>query len=195
MLKRFLGLDQDNREAVLRALPLGGVGVEIGVWKGEFSRRILKTAKPKTLHLIDPWLVSDEGDRRDEAWYGAQKISQSEMDAIHDRVAAEFGEQIAAKQIFIHRGASRKVLSTFAENGVDFVYVDGDHSYEAVVDDLASALRVTRPGGLIVCDDYLLGAWWGDGVVRAVHEFLARAAVIVEAKLETQMVMRKLPAA
>ncbi len=36
-------------------LPKGGVGAELGVWKGEFSVRLLKGAKPRQLYLIDPW--------------------------------------------------------------------------------------------------------------------------------------------
>jgi hypothetical protein len=192
MLTRFRRKAHDSRLAVLHALPRGAVGAEIGVWKGDFSRQILQAAKPKTLHLIDPWLVSDEGDRREQAWYGAQKTSQPEMDAIYEKVVLSFSAQITALQVRIHRGASRRVLATFAAESVDFVYIDGDHSYLAVVEDLASALRVTKSGGLIICDDYLLGEWWGDGVVRAVHEFVAGAPVIIEAKTGGQMMMRKL---
>jgi hypothetical protein len=194
-LKAFFFGDQNARATVLRALPRGGVGMEIGVWKGEFSERIRKVARPRVLHLIDPWLVSSEADRSRNAWYGADKISQAQMDAIHDQVVAKFAREIAANRVKIHRNASRQALATFPENSVDFVYVDGDHSYAAVVADLASALRVTRGGGLIVCDDYLLGRWWHDGVVRAVHEFLGAAPVIIEKKLGSQIVLRKLPTA
>jgi hypothetical protein len=190
--RRFLGKGGDDRAIILRALPPGGVGVEIGVWKGEFSQRILKTAKPSVLHLVDPWLASDEDDRKGQAWYGADRITQEGMDGLHDRVTAKFSRETAAGRVRIHRGTSRDVLATLDEQSVDFVYVDGDHSYAGVVADLIAALRVTRQGGLIICDDYLLGQWWGDGVVRAVHEFLGWAPVIVESKVDSQMVMRKI---
>ena len=193
MFERLRGANADGRDAVLRSLPTAAVGVEIGVWKGDFSRRILKVAKPAVLHLIDPWLVSEEADRVGQAWYGAHKITQAEMDAIHDQVTTRFEREIAAGRMALHRGPSRDVMAALAPDSADFVYIDGDHSYQAVVDDLDAALRVTRSGGLIVCDDYFLGQWWGDGVVRAVHEFLARAPVVVESKVDTQMVMRKRP--
>ena len=183
------------RDTVLRALPKGGVGVEIGVWKGDFSARILKIARPKRLHLVDPWRVSDEPDRRGEAWYGAERISQAEMDAIHDRVAGRFSAQIAADRVRLHRNPSREAMAEFADDSVDFVYIDGDHSLAAVGEDLRAALRVTRPGGFLICDDYLLGQWWGDGVVRAVHAFLVAAPVVVDSKRDTQMILRKLPSA
>ena len=194
MLNIFNNQEVAARSAVLKSLPPGGVGVEIGVWKGEFSTRILKTAKPKLLHLVDPWLVSAREDNNLEAWYGANAISQSEMDRIHDGVASAFANEIAAGRVQIHRDASKDALSAFADNSVDFVYVDGDHSYEGVVADLEAALRVTRARGLIVCDDYMLGKWWKDGVVRAVHEFLVSAPVIIHSKQNSQIVMRKLTA-
>ena len=192
MFQRLTRSDPDARNAVLNALPKGGVGVEIGVWKGDFSARILQAAKPQTLHLIDPWLVSDEADRADEAWYGAGKVSQADMDRIHKQVTERFAQDIAAQRVRIHRAAAAEGMAGLPESSVDFVYVDGDHAYEAVRADLAAAFRATKPGGLICCDDYLLGAWWGDGVVRAVHEFVLERSVIIQAKQAAQIVLRKL---
>src|SRR5687768_10063686 len=51
-----------NRDTLLRMLPKGGVGVEIGVNRGGYSKRILAVAAPKVLHLVDPWPT----DRKDE---------------------------------------------------------------------------------------------------------------------------------
>lgn len=195
VFRGFLSRGETARDAVLRALPKGGVGVEIGVWKGDFSARILELAKPARLHLVDPWRISDEPDRRGEAWYGADRVSQRGMDAIHDQVAARYQREIVAGRVLLHRDASRDAMAGFANDTVDFVYIDGDHSLEAVAQDLQSAFRVTRPGGFLICDDYLLGQWWGDGVVRAVHEFVLAVPVVVEAKRDTQMVLRKLEAA
>jgi len=177
---------------VLRMLPSDSVGVEVGTWRGDFAARILKTAEPRTLHLVDPWLVSDEEDRADRAWYGTGRVSQREMDEIHDAVVGRFGREIAAGRVVVHREGATTALRSMAPASVDYVYVDGDHSYAAVVADLAESFRVARPGGLICCDDYMLGSWWGDGVVRAVHEFLAAKPVIIEAKAGSQMVIRKL---
>jgi hypothetical protein len=32
----------------------GGIGAEIGVYRGQFTRTILNTVTPQRLHLIDP---------------------------------------------------------------------------------------------------------------------------------------------
>ena len=183
------------RKKVLDILPTNAVGAEIGVWKGDFSAQILKSAKPKTLHLIDPWLVSDASDRTDQAWYGADKITQSAMDSMHKAVSDRFAREVSLGRVRIHRSDSPTALGTMEANTVDYVYVDGDHSYDGVSTDLAEAYRVCKVDGLICCDDYLLGAWWGDGVVRAVHEFLVTRPSLLYYKANTQVVIQKLAAA
>lgn len=196
MLKRvyhhFFDQAEIARTKILRALPKGGVGVEIGVWKGEFSARIFKETRPATLHLVDPWAVSDAADRADAAWYGAGQISQAEMDTIHDGVARQFARQIDAGTVRIHRKPSQDALRDFADESVDYVYVDGDHSYAGVTADLQDAFRITRPGGFICVDDYKLGAWWGDDVIRAVHEMLVDKPVVIARKISSQAMLRKL---
>lgn len=42
-----------DREAMLHALPKGGTVGEVGVWKGDFSRNILRICGPHRFHLID----------------------------------------------------------------------------------------------------------------------------------------------
>ncbi|HEV2363395.1 MAG TPA: class I SAM-dependent methyltransferase [Caulobacteraceae bacterium] len=190
-LRRRLTRGGDGRQFVLDLLPRSGVGIEIGVWKGDFSARILAVSKPEILHLIDPWRVASDPDRTDRAMYGAGRLSQANLDEICDGVHRRFDRQTRAGRVIIHRADSTEVLPGLPESSVDFVYVDGDHSYEAVRDDLAAAVRVVRPGGLICCDDYLLGQWWQDGVVRAVHETLASHRLVVAQKSGAQIVLRR----
>jgi len=44
---------------------------------------------------------------------------------------------------------------------------------------------------MICCDDYFLGAWWKDGVVRDVHNFLSAYPVVIHSKANSQIVLRK----
>jgi hypothetical protein len=192
MLKWLAKGESAARKAVLEMLPKDGVGIEIGVWKGDFSAQILKAARPKALHLVDPWLTSDASDRTTDAWYGADQITQDAMNTIHDQVVHRFGREIESSQVLVHRSDAAHALGSMAESSVDYVYVDGDHSYEGVSADLVEAYRVTKIDGFICCDDYLLGAWWKDGVVRAVHELLASKPVTIHYKANTQVVLRKL---
>lgn len=179
------------RRAVLASLPKHAVGVEVGVWKGNFSSQLLKVTSSRVLHLIDPWLLSDEGNRKDGAWYGSAKVTQDQMDEIHAGVARRFARQIASGQVVIHREASSTAMAAMPAESVDYVYIDGDHSYEAVAEDIRQAFRITRPGGMICCDDYSSTGWWEDDVIRAVNESLASNPAAIHSKVDSQIVLRK----
>ena len=49
-----------------------------------------------------------------------------------------------------------------AGNRADFIYVDGSHRAAEVLEDLVLAFHATRPGGIIICDDYLKVGQGGD---------------------------------
>lgn len=179
-----------TRQAVLGMLPKGGSGAEIGVWKGHFSAAILKVAEPRLLHLIDPWEQRTEP-AYDKALYGA-KMPEN-IDDVHAGVCAQFADQVAAGTVQVHRAYSHDVLPNLVPGSLDFVYIDGDHSFEAVRQDLAMAIEVVRTGGLICLDDHHMGKWWGDGVVRALNETLGAhpQGLILQFCANTQVVVQK----
>ena len=182
----------DPRLIALQQAPKGGIAVEVGVHKGEYSDRILEVVQPRKLHLVDPWKLSADPAHA-TSWYGP-KSSQAELDARHDDVVRKFADRIAQGVVEVHRGTSERVAMDFAEK-VDLVYVDGDHTYDGVRTDLGCWWPQLNPGGVVIGDDYMLGKWWKDGVVRAFNEWIARPDVIVRWKMGTQIAIQKLPAA
>src|SRR5689334_12291037 len=73
-LANLLGLSGepgDPRVFLLKMLPARSVGAEIGVHKGDFSAQILRTVRPHTLHLIDPWQY-EPSEAYEQAWYGGK---------------------------------------------------------------------------------------------------------------------------
>ena len=159
------------------------------MWKGDFSAAILKHAEPKTLYLIDPWLLRDDAFHHG-SWYG-QKNSP-DMDAVCEGVRQRFREECEAGVVVIKRALSQDALKAFPDEHFDFIYIDGDHEYSAVKEDCLLAFDKVRRGGLICGDDYTLGGWWKDGVVRAFHELIHERPVIVHYAGGTQIVLRKL---
>jgi predicted O-methyltransferase YrrM len=61
-----------------------------------------------------------------------------------------------ASRVRILAETSASAMSDLAVAGTRFglVFIDGDHSYEAVRDDADRALKVLRPGGVLACHDY-----------------------------------------
>jgi predicted O-methyltransferase YrrM len=64
---------------------------------------------------------------------------------------------------------SRKFDPTPYEKKMDFIFVDGDHSYEGVKNDTEKAFKMLAPGGAILWHDY--GASSDLGLVRYFVEF------------------------
>ena len=153
------------RRQLLKLLPRHAVCVEIGVWTGEFSERIIQYTKPRVLHLIDPWLF-DPPTLPMRGRFVAK--SSDDMDTVYESVLEKF-----RNRAIVHRGTSESVLPTFPDNYFDWVYIDGNHAEDFVRSDLELALTKVKDGGIIAGDDY---SWdrCGDGypVQRAVLGFV-----------------------
>jgi Methyltransferase domain len=163
------GRRRAQRVRVLWRFPKSGVGAEIGVWKGDFSTYLLRVTRPARLHLIDPWHFETDPD---DSRVGQRAKSQQNMDAMHDHVGQRFARQIAGGTVVVHRARSDEVAPTLEP--LDWVYIDGNHTYQGVLDDLTAYYALLRPGGALAGDDYGMPGWWGDGVREAVNEFVAR---------------------
>ena len=91
------------------------------------------------------------------------------MEGIYKDVVNKFKEK---KNVLIHRGTVKSFYESNLNKKVDIIYVDGDHSYEGVLNDLFYADKLTVKDSIIAMDDYQLKGWWKDGVVKALNEFL-----------------------
>ncbi len=94
-------------------------------------------------------------------------------------------------------GNSATVLSTLADACFDAVYIDGGHREQEVWDDAMHAWRVTRPGAVIIFDDYEWepGLPLEDRPKRAIDRFLLRHAGQYRILHHGyQVILQKLPA-
>jgi hypothetical protein len=146
-----------NRSELLQELPKNSVGAEIGVFCGDYSREILATVQPETLHLVDLF----EG-----------KVTSGDKDGRHMRtvdMAVIRGEldQIG-ENVQTHAADSVEWLQAQPFASLDWVYLDTTHEYERTLAELRAARLAVKPGGLI-CGHDLSRAF--PGVFRAVAEF------------------------
>ena len=96
-----------------------------------------------------------------------------EHNAEHARVAQDFfNRSQSGSKITLLRGEALDILRTLPDAGTDLVFIDADkHSYSLYYEE---AMRMLRPGGLILADNAL---WYGrvfdpkDDDSRAMAEF------------------------
>lgn len=173
------------RERLLRMLPRNAVCAEIGVWKGGFSEQILRIANPRELHLVDPWTFQPKFANR---MYGGSVAKSSEdMELIFQGVVDRFKHK---ENVTIHRGYSDEVLRGFPDKYFDWVYVDGNHYYDYVIEDLRLSYTKIKPGGLLCGDDYL---WEQDGIYHirdAVADFVQEQGLRRPKVIDQQFVVR-----
>ena len=184
-------MQSNRREFLLEMLPKNSVCAEIGVHKGDFSAQILRTVVPKELHLVDPWKY-EGSDIYKEALYGGKiEGGQSEMDDRYEAVLLRFEPEIRRGLVKIHRGYSGNILDEFPDQYFDWVYIDGNHLYEFVKQDLELCFKKTKPNGYITGDDYEEGGWWQGGVKKAIDEFVLEKPVQLIMIRSGQFVLRK----
>ena len=175
-----------DRHRLLWAMGRGGICAEIGVWRGDFSQQIVDRYRPTELHLVDPWLFAPHFPKR---WYGGMCAqNQPDMDEIMSSVAKRFAANPVVK---LHRGKSVEIAGQFPDSYFDWVYIDGDHSYEMVLEDLRVWSKKVKLGGLIGLDDYEWRDEEGRLSVRdAIETFLAGSKVRDATPIRGQFLIR-----
>lgn len=125
--------------------------------------------RPRKLHLIDPWIFESKYPNRIFGG-GDNAKNQGDMDRIALSVYRRFED---TPNVIIHREPSSVALPKFNDSYFDWIYIDGNHSYEFVLADLRMCMTKIRSGWVIAGDDLTWGRLDGYPVRRAVSDFLA----------------------
>lgn len=147
-----------TRTDLLNLLPKGGRGIEIGVFKGDFSREILDIVQPEMLYLLDRFVGMVRSGDKD-----GNNIEAINYSSYYQLIQKQFD----LPNVVIHKGNSSDV-SIYRDRYFDWCYIDADHSYEAVKADLRAVYPKVKIGGWIMGHDY---AERTPGVIQAVNEF------------------------
>jgi predicted O-methyltransferase YrrM len=142
-------------------------GAEVGVLDGYTSDVLLQKFPELNMWLIDRWTP----------FGGPSGLDFLDAKAFERlRRMALWWTSHAVDRRYELREESTIAATRFADGSLDFVFIDADHSYEAIRDDLTAWWSKIRPGGLLCGHDYgvygdATGAW---GISRAVDEFRLR---------------------
>lgn len=120
-------------------------GAEIGVRRGDYSEILCTHIKSlEKLFSVDPWdLVYEDPRSRFE---GVKKQNQ------YYEIAKERLAKYSACEII--RKTSMEAVKDIEYESLDFVYIDGAHTFDYVMTDLIEWGKRVRRGGIIAGDDY-----------------------------------------
>jgi DNA-dependent RNA polymerase auxiliary subunit epsilon len=116
------------------------VGLEMGVRSGYNARTILNNLNIKKLYLVDPYIQYEE--YTDKLPLNAEEEAKSIL----------LTEQYKDKIQFIKQFSDKAV--EYVPNDLDFVYIDGNHSYKYVKDDIRIWYPKVKIGGVLAGHDF-----------------------------------------
>lgn len=137
-------------------------GAEIGVAEGNYSEILLKANPDCELLLIDPWHhYSDnpQGKSKEKHEFAYNEMLRKVKDYRNVKVCMDY---------------SMNAVDDFDDDYFDFVYVDGNHLFDYVIQDLVRWSTKVRSGGIVSGDDYYAldqKRWIGGGVIEAVQAY------------------------
>lgn len=130
---------------------LGGprVGAEIGVGRGIMTKNILALLPTiKTYYCVDPWELTKDYDELLKS-VGVNEIDYNEIfKTFYRNVKDSLG------RVVIYKMVSEAAVDAVEDESLDFVFIDGNHSFEHVENDISLWFRKVKIGGLIAGHDY-----------------------------------------
>ena len=121
----------------LRFLQIGAFTGNASVWLVD---NVL-TQKNSVLEDVDTWSGSDEQEHKEMDWLDVERTYDS-------RIAFR-------PNVIKYKMDSKEFLRSVEEPTYDFIYIDGDHTAEGVLQDAVLAWRLLKAGGIMAFDDYL----------------------------------------
>lgn len=109
---------------------------ELGVLKGDFAEIIMGVCDPEEFVIIDIWpkdLMSGDVNGNNLEAFKGEKLFRY--------VTERFRYSSSTK---IHRELTTQGLKRYKDNYFDLIYIDADHTYEAVIKDLNAAFKKNK---------------------------------------------------
>ena len=152
-------------------------GAEIGVHRGATSAKLLAAFRNLTLVMVDPWCEFDPMGSYAATRDGCARFTKDDQ-LLNYQVALEATEAYASRRIVQRMTSEEAAQVPF---GFDFVFIDAEHSYEAVKRDIGLWYPKIRSGGLLAGHDYghPKNARGLFGVDRAVDEFFKETGLLL----------------
>ena len=152
-------------------------GAEIGVQAGKTTFRLLSALPAlRRLYCVDAWLFYPDYEldrvQSDDEWPSQRMLDEDRRTFMGRRL--EFRDRIVVLEML-----SKWACTYVSDDSLDFVFIDANHLYEYVKEDIRLWLPKLKPGGLMAGHDYdyPVPAW---GVKEAVDEAFGDAVTLAD---------------
>jgi predicted O-methyltransferase YrrM len=131
---------------IANGIPPGGRVAEIGSWRGRSTVAICEGLQGASMYAVDTF----GGD--------SVLVERYAEELEEDRVYREFCDNTAEYAFLeVLRMPSAEACTHFEDSSLDWVFIDADHSFDRVHEDISGWLPKVKPGGLISGHDYPYG--------------------------------------
>jgi hypothetical protein len=137
------GIAGRNRQEFLKTLPQNSIGAELGIFRGDFTRDILRVVNPEMLYAVDLYqgtIISGNQDGRN--------MKTANMEAMIHEIAA------LDPRVETVKSDSVEWLESQPVGSLDWVYIDTSHEYDDTLAELRAARIAVKPGGIIAGHDF-----------------------------------------
>jgi hypothetical protein len=131
-------------------------GAEIGVADGRYSEILCQEIPNLELICVDPWRtypLNSRGGRQEQ----------------HSRNYEKAKKRLEKYNVNIFKNTSMDVVKQIAINSLDFVFIDGNHDFDFVMQDIIEWSKKVRSGGIVSGHDYY--HFRNSGVIEAVNAY------------------------
>ena len=138
---------------------------EVGIGYGTHAKELLQNTNIDKLYLIDPMQYYPNDQFTKDIMSQISEIPNNKFNELYDLINNEL-KPWNTKYTWYRKPSLSITEEEIPSNSLDCIFIDGDHSYEAVYADLKFWWKKLRTGGHILGDDY-----WIDDVEKAVIQF------------------------
>lgn len=121
------------------------VGAEVGVETGTYSNCLCKCNPGVKLYSIDAW-AAYKGYR--------EHVSQGQLDEFYE----ETKKRMAPYNCEVIKAFSLDAVKRFEDSSLDFVYIDCNHEFQQITNDIAEWSKKVRRGGIVAGHDFRRGS-------------------------------------
>ena len=120
------------------------VGAEVGVYKGEYTEKFCQAGLG--MYAVDPWMAFPGQGRTQQV--------QERQDFLYGHACRTLAPYGLVPGGGIIRKTSMEAVGDFTDGSLDFVYIDGDHSFRHIAADICEWEKKVRAGGVVSGHDY-----------------------------------------